>query len=95
MSTKVKVHWSEEKVKKLPANGFYSTAARFREDAERWPEESWSINLRFDIASLQPDNTCDAIAQFLAPDAPTERLKKGCTFELFEGFKQTAIVTVL
>jgi len=91
---KVNVVWSNEKIGRLPTSGSYATAAKFAEDADTWPREGWSIVLEF-----QPENAkaraFEAVARFLVPNAPWERLKTGCVFELYEGTRKTAMVTVL
>lgn len=95
MSSPVKVNvvWSEEKMGRLPSGTSYSTVAKFAEDADMWPREGWSIVLDFPTGSARA-RSFQATARFLMPDAPWGRLKTGCVFELYEGSKLTAIVTV-
>jgi hypothetical protein len=91
---KVNVVWSEEKMGHLPSGTSYTTVAKFSEDAEVWPSEGWSIVLEFAPTDAQA-RSFKAIARFLAPNAPWERLKTKCVFGLYEGNKQTATVTIL
>lgn len=90
---KVNVVWADVKLSRLPTSASYVTVAKFAEDAEAWPREGWSIVLEF-----QPENararSFEATARFLMPNAPWERLKSGCIFELYEGTRKTATVTV-
>lgn len=91
---KVNVVWADEKLAHLPTSTSYATVAKFAEDAEAWPTEGWSIVLEF-----LPENarvrSFEATARFLMPSAPWERLKTGCIFELYEGVRKTATVTVI
>lgn len=90
---KVNVVWSEEKMGRLPSGTSYATVAKFAEDADMWPKEGWSVVLDFPTGSAQA-RSFEATARFLMPDAPWGRLKAGCVFELYEGSKLTATVTV-
>ncbi|MEV8520917.1 hypothetical protein ABZR86_14060 [Dyella marensis] len=92
---KVMVQWAEEKKPAIPKNGRYSTVAKFDEDIAQWPREAWSIVLEFDPALATQGQTHEAMAHFLMPLGPQQRLKSGRTFELYEGLKRTAVVTVL
>jgi hypothetical protein len=92
--TKVNVVWSEEKMGHLPSGATYSTIAKFAENAETWPSEAWSVVLDFAPASAL-NRSFEATARFLMPNAPWDRFKSGCVFELYEGNKRTATVTVL
>lgn len=92
---KVIVQWVEEKRPAIPQNGRYSTVAKFDEDVAHWPHEAWSIVLEFDPALAAQGGAHEAMAHFLMPSGPRQRLKSGCTFELYEGLKRTAVVTVL
>jgi hypothetical protein len=93
-SVNVVVDWCPEKRENLPLSGVYSTVAKFAEDAEQWPREAWSIVLEFSPAGTSSDGRRVARARFLSDTAPTERLRSGRTFELYEGSKKTATVTV-
>lgn len=90
-SVKVNVVWENEKMSCLPISTCYSTVAKFLEDADEWPKEGWSIVLEF----LPGHSINEATARFLMPNAPWGRLKTGCVFELYEGSRKTATVTVL
>lgn len=90
---KVTVVWSKDKMGRLPSGTSYTTVAKFTEDANRWPNEGWSVTLDFPHGSAQV-RSFDATARFLMPNAPWGRLKQGCVFELYEGYKMAATVTV-
>jgi hypothetical protein len=91
---KVNVVWADEKMGRLPSGTSYATVAKFAEDAETWPSEGWSVVLDFPPTSAEA-RSFEAAARFLMPNAPWSRLKTGCVFELYEGNKRTATVTVL
>lgn len=91
---KVNVVWSEGKMERLPSGTSYATVAKFAEDADTWPREGWSVVLDFPSGSALT-RSFEAFARFLMPNAPWGRLKRGCVFELYEGNKLTATVTVL
>lgn len=88
----VKVEWSKSEFSRTRSSNVYTTVAKFCEDAEGWPHEGWSVVLEFAGADERSDK---AKARFLMPNAPWERLKRGCVFELYEGSERTAVVTVL
>jgi hypothetical protein len=92
---KVRVVWCPEKMNHLPSSLSYSTVAKFSEDAAHWPDTAWSIVLDFPAPEVPHFKTFECMARFLVPSAPWEKLKTGCLFELYEGFKKTADVTVL
>jgi hypothetical protein len=96
MNSPVKVNavWAEQKMARLPSGNSYATVAKFVEDADAWPSKGWSVVLDFSPGSAQ-DRSFAATARFLVPNAPWDRLKAGCVFELYEGTKRTATVTVL
>lgn len=92
----VKVEWSYQKKSiGLPQSSTYVTVAKFREDADSWQKEAWSIALEFASPEVSHHESFEATASFLAPNAPWERLEKGNTFDLYEGGIKTAKVTVL
>ena len=95
MPVKVFVKWSPEKMEHLPLSCSYITVAKFAEDADHWPAECWSVVLDFPSPEIAHAPSFEATARFLMPTAPWERLKTGRTFELYEGFKKTATVTVV
>lgn len=90
-SVQVLIDWVPEKLKHLPASGVYSTVARFTEDAD-WPANAWSVVIEFNPSE---NKSFQATARFLIPTAPSDRLKAGCVFQLYEGAKKMAQVTVL
>lgn len=91
---KVNVVWADEKTARLPSDSSYATVAKFAEDADTWPSEGWSVVLDFSPGRAQA-RSFEATARFLMPNAPWGRLKSGCVFELYEGNRRTATVTVL
>jgi len=94
LGVKVNVVWSDEKTGGLPLGTTYVTVAKFLEDAGTWPSEGWSVILDFPHGKAK-NRSFEARARFLMPNAPWNRLKKGCNFELYEGDRRTALVTVL
>ena len=92
-SVDVSIEWDTKKIASVPQNGIYSTVAKFDEDVD-WQNEAWSILLRFDPPK-SGSITSKGRAEFLMLNGPYERLKKGCTFEMYEGRNRSAIVTVL
>jgi hypothetical protein len=91
---KVKVEWTKEKLlKALPTSGSYITMARFIEN-NLSAKESWSVVLEFPPANGVKE-TFEATACFLMDEAPHEYLRGGCVFEMYEGLKKTARITVL
>lgn len=91
---KVNIVWSAEKIMQLESRTSYTTVAKFAEDAGVWPSEGWSIVLDFKKENVKPHSFITT-ARFLMPNAPWGRLKTGCVFEMYEGAKMTATVTVL
>jgi hypothetical protein len=92
-TVKVRVQWSDWKLNHLPPSGIYTTAAKFPEDEATWPKEGWSVVLQFDPQGVYGSGA--ATARFLSPDGPYERFKPGCEFEMCEGNRVSAKVTVL
>jgi hypothetical protein len=86
--------WDEWKLAALPESGQYVSVAKFAEDAESWPQEAWSIVIDLSGLDLALRSATGA-ARFLMPDAPQTRLQPGRTFEMFEGARRSATVTVL
>ena len=93
LPVKVTVAWSDQKLGRLPSGNSYVTVAKFSEDADGWPNEGWSVALEFYPGAAHA-RTFEATARFLVPNAPWGRLKPGCIFELYEGNKLTAKVSV-
>ena len=77
-----------------PPGPRYSTAARFEEERDRWPEEAWSVVLEF---TGSPDESLCVIADvsLLNPDGPARLLHPGSTFDLYEGYQLVATGEVL
>lgn len=96
-STKARVRWLRpgEGGRKTPPPGpVYSTVARFELLKDRWPDEAWSVVL--DISGPADDRGEMMVdVRMLVPDAPTELLKSGSRFELFEGARRVAECEVL
>lgn len=78
-----------------PISGRYSTIAKFDQDLEDWPNIAWSVLLDLVEQSEKSGKAVRAKAQFIVPGAPWGRLVKDCRFELYEGNKIKATVTVL
>ena len=91
---KVLVTWSTEKMKQLPSSSQYVTVAKFDEDADGWQGELWSVVIEFESPETSHAESFKATARFLVENAPWDRLKPKCIFELFEGSKKTATVRV-
>lgn len=90
MTHDVRVYWRspEERGKRaLPPTLRYVGLSRFPEDSDAWPDEAWSVELRFDQPPPeQPTGTPSyGRVRFLVDDAPRERLHSGARFELYEG----------
>ena len=94
----IKINWVSKQEggrASLPSGKRYITVSRFQEDLENWRQEAWSMVLEFDIPPIKQGNSGFARAYFLVDEAPIERLKQGCRFELYEGKKKVAIAQVL
>jgi hypothetical protein len=94
MNEPVPVHiaWTPKVMARIPSSGKYVTMSRFAEDI---PGANWSIVLEFPAPSQIKDPLANGLAYFLFPEGPSERLKKGCRFEMLEGDEVTAVVKVL
>ena len=90
----VTVTWESCKLNNLPLGKEYITVSRFEED-KNWKLEAWSIVLEFEIPPFEQGNPSIGKAGFLVEDAPFHRLQEGVKFELYEGAKKAAVVTVL
>ncbi len=90
----VALKWEDWKLAALPESGQYVSVAKFPEDAESWPREAWSIVIHLSQQDSAPRNATGT-ARFLMPNAPQARLQSGRTFEMFEGARRAATVTVL
>jgi len=94
---KSKIKWHASKIcgrQKLPAGPRYSTAARFDDDIESWPNQAWSVVLEF----LEPpsfDQEACAHISFLMPEAPLHLLDIGSRFDLMEGGRVVASGVVI
>lgn len=72
-----------------PTGEQYVTVARFEDSAGDWSTDAWSVVLSF---KGSPE---EAHVSFLAPEAPPHLLKSGVVFELYEGRKKVAEVSVV
>jgi len=82
--------------KAMPMSGdtTYSTVARFRQLASRWPEEAWSVVL--EISDPPDSQGCMIVGlRLLVGDAPESLLEPGSVFELFEGRRHVATGEIL
>jgi hypothetical protein len=97
-SVLAKVYWipAEEGGRAfLPTGKKYATVSRFTEDADAGLQEAWSIVLEFDEPPSVQGNLSLARARFLVEQAPADRLKPGHAFELYEGKKKVARVSII
>lgn len=87
-----KIHWlsAAEGGRKHPPQGpHYSTVARFANQADKWPQEAWSLVAEF--TEVRDDLFCrEAEIRFLSADAPADLLQPGSQFELYEGRRVVA-----
>ena len=72
-----------------PTGGQYITVARFEHPAGDWSTDAWSVVVSFEGSREEVH------VSFLAPEAPSHLLGSGAVFELYEGRKKVAEVTVL
>jgi hypothetical protein len=72
-----------------PTGAQYITVARFEDPAGDWSADAWSVVLSFEGS---PE---EARVSFLAPEGPSHLLRSGVVFELYEGHKKVAEVSVL
>jgi len=72
-----------------PTGEQYVTVARFQDPAGDWSSDGWSVVLRFS------GDRQHAEVGFLVPEAPEHLLRERIEFELYEGAKKVAEVTVL
>jgi hypothetical protein len=87
-----RVHWlspADGGRAQPPTGAQYVTVARFDDPAGDWSTDAWSVVLSFRGSSEE------ALVSFLAPEAPSGLLRPGVVFELFEGHRKVADVTVL
>src|SRR5262249_16698388 len=73
----------------------YSTLARFsHESEEQWRREAWSLKLHL-LEPADSNGLQRARLQFLPEARPTECLKPGARFELYEGRRRVAEGVIL
>jgi hypothetical protein len=71
-----------------PSGPEYVAVARFDDPAGDWSSAAWSVVLRF-LGSVE-----DAEVRFLVSEAPAELLRPGVSFEIYEGPRKVADVSV-
>ena len=73
-----------------PGIGRYSTVARFsHETDEQWNRQAWS--LVFDLGEIADSNRLQTgSVRFLSEHGPTDWLKPGARFALYEGKRKVA-----
>ena len=77
-----------------PLGPTYSTVAKFKLLANKWPQEAWSVVLTLK-EPLDPDQQMTVEVRMLVEGAPDALLDPGSVFELFEGRQRVAIGEVL
>lgn len=90
------VEWipSEKGGRGAPPSGLvYSALGRFPEQLATFRHEAWTVVLHFSEPP-RAGELSEADTEFLSPDAPQELLKPGQTFELCEGTRAVARVTL-
>jgi len=90
----VNVKWCGAKALNLPQSNQYVTVAKFNEDLT-WQNEAWSIILEFKVTPKEQGNPSNGSARFLMQNAPSERLRVGAEFDLYEGDSLVAKVKVI
>lgn len=91
----VLVTWLASKAMILPDTLRYSTVAKFEEDEGTWEKEAWSVVLEFTEAPAKQGNPSRGKARFLVENGPEGRFVSGKVFEMYEGTKKVAEVTIL
>jgi hypothetical protein len=92
----VAVEWHVSQAGKLPTSGEYITLARFPDRENLYNGSEWSIRLEFAQDRSSPAlSTWRGNASFLSPEGPHKWLTPGTVFEMLEGRRITARVTVL
>ena len=78
----------------LPSGPVYSTVARFKQLAAKWPQEAWSVVIKL---KEPPDRDGGMTVEIsmLVEEAPENLLEPGSVFELFEGAQCVARGEVL
>lgn len=79
----------------LPTGSRYSTVSRFPEDGADWPKDAWSVVIDFSPPPNVQGNPSTGDLRFLSSDAPTERLRPGREFDLYEGEGRVAVVMLV
>jgi hypothetical protein len=96
-NVKARIRWlpPEEGGRATPPVGpVYSTAAKFKQLAARWPQEAWSVVIEF-IDPPDMEGRMTVGIRMLVEGAPENLLEPGSAFELFEGRHCVAIGEVL
>ena len=77
-----------------PPGPVYSTVAKFKQLAARWPQEAWSVVIRLNEPP-DADGRMTVEIRMLVEGAPESFLEPGSVFELFEGRQCVASGEVL
>ena len=86
----VSIAWADWKLSNPPTGDKYSTVSRFPGDDAQG--DLWSVTLYFD--SMRTGAVWRGEAEFLSAEAQTSKLSSGAVFELLEGERVAAVVTV-
>jgi hypothetical protein len=78
----------------IPNGKRYMTIAKFPSDSTDWPNGAWTVVLDFDRPPSELGNPSIGTARFLMDTAPEAELRSGATFELYEGLRKVAIVSL-
>jgi len=90
---RVRVRWSSEKRRSLPASNCYSTVSDIV-SFEDGKLTNWSVLITFDDES-QADEIRTGTLAFLSPDGPWDQLAKGKIIKLYEGRTISAEVEII
>lgn len=78
----------------LPDGLRYVTIGRFPEEGPLWPDGAWSVVLDFSVPPSKQGNPSLGAASFLMESAPSELLRAGQRFALYEGLRKVADVDI-
>ena len=97
MTHPVKIEWLSEQDggrKQPPPAGSYFAVSRFAEDID-WQNNAWSVV--FDIYSTEKENSgyiSKGSVRFLIDNAPQARMEENKSFDIYEGPKKVARVSL-
>jgi hypothetical protein len=96
LASRAQFRWMDGKRIDAPRSGQYSTASRARGDDDWLDGPTWSLVVEFPKdAKASRDGTFSVQVRFLVADAPSEELRSGAVFELMEGPRVAAEVTII